>query len=67
MMDMKSFFIARKIEQFILPSLLTFARFSLDDKEDDDRGRFLFAPNSSFNKLTENNDYKGLKKNKKKQ
>ena len=61
-MDMKSAFIATKIEQVILPALLTFARFSTDDKEDDDRGRFLFAPNSSYQKLAENNEYKGLKK-----
>ena len=44
MMDMKSMTIATKVEKVILPHLIEFAHFRINDKEDDDRGRFLFVP-----------------------
>lgn len=51
--------IATKIEKNILPCLLKFARFQpLDKENDDNRGRFLFSPIVSSNKL--DNESKGI-------
>ena len=60
MMDMKSNNIATKIEKSILPHLLNLARFRSNNKEDDDRGRFLFLSRHNSNQ-NDSDENKGLK------
>ena len=52
-MDLKTQGIASQIEKSIYPQLLNLARFRQNDKEDDDRGRFLFYSKKNQQKLTE--------------